>query len=337
MSALPYHSPMGLGDLLDRAFRLYRARFGRLVLTAAVFFVPLGLLSALLLGVTMSSYFDLLLNAVDQPAALSDGELFAAGGLGIASALIVGLLGLILGALAFLAMLAQAEATVGGRELTVMASIRAGLGRFWPFVGLSLLVTLISFGVLIAIYIALFAVMLVFAGVFAALGAITDQSGIVAVGAVILIIMLVFGLIFVVLLPFAYLTTRWMMAPVVIVTERLGPTGALSRSWRLTEGSFWRLFGLLILLFILNSIVLSLPITLIQFVAIALATPQVLGLINGVMTGLSYLINILWLPFLALTLLLLYYDLRIRKENYDLDLRIQALEAITRPATLPPS
>ncbi len=200
-----------------------------------------------------------------------------------------------------------------------------------------MLVTLISLGVLIAIYVAIIVVTLIFAGVFAALAAVTDQSDIAAVGAVILIITLMFGLAFVMMLPFAYLTTRWMMAPVVIVTERLGPTGALSRSWRMTEGSFWRLFGLLILLFVLNSIVLSLPLTLVQFLAIAVLTPQLLGVLNGAITGLSYLISILWYPFLALTLLLLYYDLRIRKENYDLDLRIQALEATVRPTSLPPS
>lgn len=328
---------MGLGELLDRAFRLYRTRFGRLALTAAIFFVPLGLLSALLMGVAMSSYIDLLINAVDQPTALTESDLFAAGGLSIAGALLTGLFGLIVGALAFLSILVQAEATVNGDDVTIGASIRAGLARFWPFVGLSVMVTLISLGVLIAIYIVLIVIMLVFAGIFTALATITDQNGIAAVGAVILIILLIFGLVFAMLLPFAYLTTRWMMAPVVIVTERLGPTSALSRSWRLTEGSFWRLFGLLILLFILNSVVLSLPLTLIQFLAIAVLTPQVLGIINGAMTGLSYLVSILWYPFLALTLLLLYYDLRIRKENYDLDLRIQALEASARPTTLPPS
>lgn len=335
MQTIPFQSPMGLGQLLDRAFRLYRARFGRLVLTTAIFFVPLGVLSALLMGVAMNSYFDILFNAIDQPAVLSESEILQASGATIGSALFVAGVGLILGALAFLSILAQADANVAGSELTIGASVRTGLSRFWPFVGLSLLVTVISFGVLFAIYAALIVVMLIFAGVFAALAAVTDGSGVAAVGAVILIILLIFGLVFAMLLPFAYLTTRWMMAPVVILTERCGPSSALSRSWRLTDGSFWRLFGLLVLLFILNGVVLGLPLTLIQFLAVVAMTPQLFGLINGALTGLSYLISILWYPFLALTLLLVYYDLRVRKENYDLDLRIQALEAAARPATLP--
>jgi hypothetical protein len=40
-------------------------------------------------------------------------------------------------------------------------------------------------------------------------------------------------------------------------------------------------------------------------------------------------------PLLALTLVLVYYDLRVRKENLDLDMRIRALEMAVRPPTLP--
>jgi hypothetical protein len=69
MQATPFQTPLGLGQLLDRVFRLYRLRFGKLVLTAAIFFVPLGVLAALLLGVAMSSYFGLIFNAIDLPNA----------------------------------------------------------------------------------------------------------------------------------------------------------------------------------------------------------------------------------------------------------------------------
>lgn len=335
MQATPFQAPLGIGQLLDRVFRLYRLRFGQLVLTAAIFFVPLAVLSALLLGVAMSSYFDLLFNAVDLPT-MDEETLFRASGATIGLSLLVAGLALVLGALAFLAMLAQADATVNGREITVGASIRAGLSRFWTFVGLSLLVALITVGVLTVIYLGVFLVALVFAGLLAGLAALTGGSNnLVAVGAFLLIMALVFGLIFVMLLPLVFLTTRWFVAPVVILTERCGPVAALRRSWRLTQGSFWRLFGLLILMFVLNGVVLSLPLTLIQFFAVILLTTQVLGAVNGVLTGLGYLVSILWYPFLALTLVLVYYDLRVRKENLDLELRIRALEMAVQPPTLP--
>ena len=334
MQATSFPAPLGIGQLLDRVFRLYRLRFGRLVLTSAIFFVPLAVISALLLGVAMSSYFDLIFSAVERPTLDEEGLLLASGTT-IGLSLLVAGLALILGAVAFLATLAQADAAVNGREMSVGASVRVGLGRFWTFVGLSLLTALIIVGILIVIYLGVFLVAVIFAGLLAGLSALMGSSDLVAVGAFVLIMALLFGFILIMMLPLAFLTTRWFVAPVVILTERCGPVAALRRSWRLTEGSFWRLFGLLILMFVLNGVVLSLPLTLIQFFAVVLLTTQLLGAVNGVLTGLSYLISILWYPFLALTLVLVYYDLRVRKENFDLELRIRALEMAVQPPTLP--
>lgn len=335
MQTIPFQAPMGLGELLDRAFRLYRARFGKLVLTTAIFFVPLGLLSAVLMGATMGSYFDILFNAVDQPTAFSESDILQASGVTILVSLFVSGAGLILGALAFLSLLAQAEANVMGGELPIGVTVRTALSRFWSFVGMALLVALIVFGVVIAVYIVLIFVTIALTGLLAAFAETPDNSGIAAVGAAILLIVLIFAVTFLLLLPFAYLSARWLVAPVAILVERCGPTSALSRSWWLTAGSFWRLFGLLVLLVILNSVVLGLPLTLLQFLTLAVMTPQIMGVLNGVLTGVSYLVSILWYPFMALTLLLVYYDLRVRKENYDLLLRIQALEQSVRPTTLP--
>jgi uncharacterized membrane protein len=333
MQTIPFSAPMSLGQLLDRAFRLYRVRFRKLVLTAALFFVPLAMVSALLMGTAFNSYFGLLLSATEQPAAFDERTVLQASGVTLALSLVVGLFGLILGAFAFLSLLAQADANALGRELSIAASVRTALSRFWPFVGMSLLTGLIAAGIAIVAYLIFFILIFIFAGVLTALGgALDSDSVVVAVGAVILIIALFFGLMFLLLLPLAYLTTRWLVAPVVIMTELKGPVDALKRSWRLTEGSFWRLFGLLVLLFILNGIVLALPLSLIQFIAFAVTPSQMFGLLNGALSGLSNLLSILWYPLLALTLTLVYYDLRVRKENYDLELRIQALEASARPS-----
>jgi len=335
MQTIPFSAPMNLGQLLDRAFRLYRVRFRKLVLTAALFFVPLSIVSALLMGTAFNSYFGLLFGAMEQPAALDERTVLQASGVTLALSLVVGFFGLILGAFAFLSLLAQADANALGRELSIGASVRTALSRFWPFVGMSLLTGLIAAGIAIVAYLIFFILIFIFAGVLTALGSAIERGGVVvAVGAVILIIVLFFGLMFLLLLPLAYLTTRWLVAPVVIMTELKGPVDALKRSWRLTEGSFWRLFGLLVLLFILNGIVLALPLSLIQFVAFAVTPSQMFGLLNGALSGLSNLLSILWYPLLALTLTLVYYDLRVRKENYDLELRIQALEASARPSNL---
>lgn len=335
MQTIPLSTPMSLGQLLDRAFRLYRARFQRLVLTAALFFVPLAIVSGLLMGVVVGSYWELLFNTIEQPVAVDEWTILQAGGVTMALSLVVSLLALILGTFAFLSLLAQADANAMGRDVSIPSSVRAAVSRFWPFVGMSVLVGLIGVGIAIVAYLIFFILVFVFAGVIAALETTTDSSGVAAVGVVILILALIVGLMFMLLLPFAYLTTRWLVAPVVIMTERQGPIEALRRSWRLTKGNFWRLFGLLVLLFILNSLVLVLPLTLIQFVTITVMPLQMIGPLNGVWSALNYLISVLWYPLLALTLTLVYYDLRVRKESYDLELRIQAVESSARPGNPP--
>src|SRR4051812_48180789 len=59
--------PLSIADLLDRAFRALRARFGILILSAAVVLIPLGLVTALLSGRFMTGYFDLILFTFMNP------------------------------------------------------------------------------------------------------------------------------------------------------------------------------------------------------------------------------------------------------------------------------
>ena len=46
----PLDAPLGVGDVLDGAFRLYRAHFGPLALSAAALLAPIGILSAIAVG-----------------------------------------------------------------------------------------------------------------------------------------------------------------------------------------------------------------------------------------------------------------------------------------------
>ena len=64
--------PLSVGDLLDWAVRLYRARFGKLILTTAIFLVPLGLISSLISGQTMTSYLNIFMTALQDPESLAD-------------------------------------------------------------------------------------------------------------------------------------------------------------------------------------------------------------------------------------------------------------------------
>ena len=128
---------------------------------------------------------------------------------------------------------------------------------------------------------------------------------------------------------------RWVAAPTVLVVERLGPVAALRRSWQLTRSNLWRAFGYLVLLAIFNFIVLGLPVSVLQWLLVCALTTQWYGWLSGLLVGLGYLLNVLWYPFLVLALVLLYFDLRVRNESLDLEMRVRALEESTRPSTLP--
>ena len=155
---LQVNRPLGLGELLDGAFRIYRARFARLVLIAAIFFVPVGVLSTLLLGATVSDFTQILLAAGGEPVN-SQYDL----GLGaLAAYLITGLLGYVALALTYVSLTGYVGGLLQGEELTPGESIRRGLRRLLPFVGMALLVGLAVSGLVLGLYIVLFLV--VFAG-----------------------------------------------------------------------------------------------------------------------------------------------------------------------------
>jgi membrane-anchored glycerophosphoryl diester phosphodiesterase (GDPDase) len=120
-------------------------------------------------------------------------------------------------------------------------------------------------------------------------------------------------------LPVAiWLAIRWSVAVPALLAERIGPIQALGRSWRLTRGSWWRQFGILLLVYLLQATVsgtlgiLGLPI--------GFAIPFVPPLVRGAIIVTVYtLAGALSLPVFYLCIVLLYFDLRIRHEHFDLD------------------
>ena len=68
-----FNRPLSIGDLLDWSLRIYRARFGKLVLTAAILLVPLGLVGGLLTGQTLTSSVGM--TTISQPGLLFDARL----------------------------------------------------------------------------------------------------------------------------------------------------------------------------------------------------------------------------------------------------------------------
>src|SRR5262249_56571961 len=98
------------------------------------------------------------------------------------------------------------------------------------------------------------------------------------------------------------LTIRLGPAPYVAATEPMGPGQAIRRSWRLTRGFFWRTLGILLVMTLVTALI-SLPFA--QF-----HTP----LANLALVPLA---EVLASPLVALTWIVVLYDLRLRREGYD--------------------
>jgi hypothetical protein len=122
------------------------------------------------------------------------------------------------------------------------------------------------------------------------------------------------------------------LATPAVVLERQGPARALGRSWRLVRRSFWRVLGILLLAAIIVGVagfVLQVPFAIIE--AIAGGSGGIFGLtatrtIAAVIIGAvgSIVAGAVTRPISAGVTVLLYLDMRMRKEGLDLALQSAA-------------
>jgi hypothetical protein len=138
------------------------------------------------------------------------------------------------------------------------------------------------------------------------------------------------------------LYVRFSMSAPVVVLERQGPVAALGRSWRLVQGSFWRVFGILLLtavIVLIAASVLRLPFSIISGAfsrggsgnplggADFLTAAGHPGLLALIITAIGSIIaGAITQPVSAGVTVLLYVDLRMRREGLDLVLQTAASE-----------
>jgi uncharacterized membrane protein len=118
--------------------------------------------------------------------------------------------------------------------------------------------------------------------------------------------------------------------PAMVLEPGSTPTASLARSWQLTRGSRWRMLGLLLTLLVL----LYVPIVAIGGV-LSLLTPSGaitparsafrIGLIPLAAMG---VVQIFVYPLFYCVLTVAYYDLRVRKEGFDLEVLAAALRPL---------
>ncbi|MDA1347634.1 MAG: zinc-ribbon domain-containing protein [Chloroflexi bacterium] len=109
---------------------------------------------------------------------------------------------------------------------------------------------------------------------------------------------------------FFYLVVAWFFTPHVIILERLSAVDALRRSRDLVRGSWWRVFGIGIG-FVLLIFAVLIPAIIVAGI-VTIASPA-LGTVTFVVAG------ALVAPIVSIGSTLVYIDLRVRKEGYNLD------------------
>jgi hypothetical protein len=124
------------------------------------------------------------------------------------------------------------------------------------------------------------------------------------------------------IVPGIIVLVRFAFGSTVLIVERRKGSKALGRSWRLAKGHFWKLFGAFILAFLMAGVVasvLSIPANL-AFAAIGPSGWPIAAVGDS-------LAAVLTQPFTTLITILLYFDLRIRKEAFDLEVMAQEIAA----------
>ncbi|MFC7744146.1 glycerophosphoryl diester phosphodiesterase membrane domain-containing protein [Nocardiopsis composta] len=301
--------PLLLGDILNGAFGYIRGNPKTVLGLAALLSAVIALLPSLGAGSLLND-FDRLTAQVESGASPDDLLPFSNGTLGLlAAGMLVQFVG---GALLSGVLATVIGMAVLGRRLGIREALAAVAPRIGAVLGVAGLLALLGLA-----WMALLAGVLV--GGILIIAASPDAAPL-GVG-LILLGWLALGALA------AWIYVRTSLAMPVTVLERVGAGRALARSWRLTRGSWWRVFGILLLTALITSLVanvLATPFSIIGAVVMVLMEGTTLA---SVLYGATIFIGAvlggaITSPFASGVTGLLYVDLRMRREG--LDLRLQA-------------
>src|SRR5579884_252508 len=281
--------PLSLGELLDRTFSLYKENF--LLFLGVMVWPSLVAIAVALLNLGIQSF------AVRPKGPTVGFFMIGAVGGGFLLLIIVHWIAyaVALGATTF----AVADVYLG-QSATIAGSYRKMRGHTWRLMKLLGWIGLVLFVVMLVSAIVI--------SIAAALGAM--------IGGVAIVILLPLMIVW-----FMWLALRYSVAVPALMVEDLKAAAAADRSERLMKGNFIRAFLLLLLMGIINlgtAAVFQGPFFAAAIMMSTRGQPSrwMLGL-SSVFGGLG---GALAAPLVIIGLVLLYFDIRVRKEAFDLQL-----------------
>ena len=120
------------------------------------------------------------------------------------------------------------------------------------------------------------------------------------------------------IIPGIWLAVAWSVSFPALLSEGIGPVAALGRSFRLVKGRWWPVFGALLVMYLLVAVISGILGALGAATLIAAVDSEVVAAVF--VTFVNTLSSLITLPLMAAVLTVLYFDLRVRKEGFDLQL-----------------
>jgi hypothetical protein len=115
-----------------------------------------------------------------------------------------------------------------------------------------------------------------------------------------------------------WIGVRWIAWMPAMFVENIGLGAALGRSWRLVEGRWWRTFLILVLMYILVQVVAS-ALQAFLFLGQLLLQAVISSYLSlAISEATGIIVSSLVAPILQIATVLIYFDLRVRKEGLDL-------------------
>lgn len=316
--------PLSLGEILDRTAELYRNHFLLFAGISAIFAGAMLVIQMLHLG---------LLALLGYPKAVTGLELPTA-----TATVVEALAIMVIAGLSIVANNRAVSWVYLGQPTTVRSAAASVRPRVGSYLWLMTMTAFRAWAPLAAMYIALFAV------IFSVLpkGFLTNPAiaqtagaqnpdGMIAAGLGMLIL---FPLLLLAVVYGVWMSLRYSLAMPACVVEELPAGQSLKRSIQLSEGTRGRILVLGLLVYavrMLLGVLMGFP-----FVAFAFKHPgqQVPLTLMAVQQVVTFLVSTFIGPIYSTGLTLFYYDQRVRKEGYDIEMMMQAA-GLTATAELP--
>ncbi|HEY0797477.1 MAG TPA: glycerophosphoryl diester phosphodiesterase membrane domain-containing protein [Acidisarcina sp.] len=292
--------PLTLGEILDRTAQLYRSNFllfvGITIFPTAVLFV---------MGLAQIGFMHMLNGANGQPSAAA----LVTTGIATVGGIIVG--GLVYAVLLGLSLAATNRAVSDlylGQPASIGRAYKEVKPHWFRYIWVMFVAALYAWAPAVLLFIAVAGG----AGVIEALHIGSSALWLfplIVIAAALLIV------------PFGiWMTMRYSLSVPASIFEDLRVHAALKRSVFLTKNSRGRIFVLLLLVVaiaIVLSLAIQMPLLLLGFLVGKSHAPFPVLALVGNQVG-SFIVNALLGPVYGITITLFYYDLRIRKEGFDI-------------------